>query len=62
MTKIAYIGAGSIQFGPIIVQDILLSEKLCRNGIEIFLMDIELSHLDHVYNHAELIIHMIQMR
>ncbi len=53
MTKIAYIGAGSIQFGPIIVQDILLSEKLCRNGIEIFLMDIELSHLDHVYNHAE---------
>ena len=53
MIKIAYIGAGSIQFGPIIVQDILLSERLCEDGLEFFLMDIELSHLDHVYKHAE---------
>ena len=53
MIKIAYIGAGSIQFGPIIVQDILLSDTLCQNGIELYLMDIELSHLDHVYKHAE---------
>jgi alpha-galactosidase len=34
MIKIAYIGAGSIQFGPIIVQDILLNDTLCKNGIE----------------------------
>ena len=53
MVKIAYIGAGSIQFGPIIVQDILLSEKLCKNGLEIYLMDINLSHLDHVYKHGQ---------
>ena len=28
MIKIAYIGAGSLQFGPIIVQDILMSTTL----------------------------------
>ena len=53
MVKIAYIGAGSLQFGPIIVQDILMSSTLCRNGLEIHLMDIEKSHLDHVIEHAE---------
>ena len=55
MIKIAYIGAGSLQFGPIIVQDILLSDKLCKSGLEIYLMDIELSHLNHVYKHAEFV-------
>ena len=34
MTKIAYIGAGSLQFGPIIVQDILMSSILSKNGLE----------------------------
>ncbi|WP_420601795.1 hypothetical protein [Flagellimonas sp.] len=53
MIKIAYIGAGSLQFGPIIVQDILLSETLCSQGLEIYLMDIEKSHLEHVQKHAE---------
>ncbi|MCL6265982.1 hypothetical protein [Flagellimonas myxillae] len=53
MIKIAYIGAGSIQFGPIIVQDILLSNALCRNGLEIHLMDVEESHLEHVVKHGE---------
>ena len=53
MIKIAYIGAGSLQFGPIIVQDILLSEKLCSKGLEIYLMDIEKDHLTHVHAHAE---------
>ncbi len=53
MTKIAYIGAGSLQFGPIIVQDILMSTKLAKNDLEICLMDIEKSHLDHVMNHGQ---------
>lgn len=53
MIKIAYIGAGSLQFGPIIVQDILLSNSLCKEGIEIHLMDIEPGHLEHVVKHAE---------
>ncbi len=53
MMKIAYIGAGSLQFGPIIVQDILLSDSLCEKGIEIHLMDIKVSHLNHVVKHGE---------
>ncbi|MFS4447378.1 hypothetical protein [Maribacter sp. 2307UL18-2] len=53
MVKIAYIGAGSLQFGPIIVQDILMSTTLCKNGLEIHLMDIEKNHLDHVVKHGE---------
>ena len=53
MIKIAYIGAGSLQFGPVIVQDILMSNTLCQDGLEIHLMDIEKSHLDHVLNHGE---------
>lgn len=52
MVKIAYIGAGSLQFGPVIVQDILMSDVLCQNGLEIQLMDIEKTHLDHVLRHA----------
>ncbi|TMM57139.1 alpha-galactosidase [Maribacter algarum] len=53
MVKIAYIGAGSLQFGPIIVQDILMSTTLCQNGLEIHLMDIEKNHLKHVVKHGE---------
>lgn len=52
MVKIAYIGAGSLQFGPILVQDILMSDVLSQNGLEIHLMDIEKAHLDHVLKHA----------
>ena len=51
-TKIAYIGAGSLQFGPIIVQDILLSDVLHRDGLEIHLMDIEAKHLEVVAKHG----------
>jgi len=53
MIKIAYIGAGSLQFGPIIVQDILMSEILCQNDLEIHLMDIEKDHLSHVVKHGD---------
>ena len=53
MIKIAYIGAGSLQFGPMIVQDILMSNTLSENGLKIFLMDIEKSYLDHVVAHGE---------
>ncbi len=53
MIKIAYIGAGSLQFGPLMVQDILMSKILAQNGLEIHLMDIDKSHLEHVVAHAE---------
>ncbi len=52
MVKIAYIGAGSLQFGPVIVQDILMNDALCKFGLELALMDIERSHLDHVVKHG----------
>ncbi|MDC1331237.1 alpha-glucosidase/alpha-galactosidase, partial [bacterium] len=51
--KIAYIGAGSIQFGPLIIQDILMSDVLCEEGLEIHLMDIERSHLAEVIKHGD---------
>ena len=50
--KIAYIGAGSIQFGPLIIQDILMSDLLCKERLEIHLMDIERSHLTEVIKHG----------
>ena len=53
MVKIAYIGAGSLQFGPLMVQDILLSEILAKNELEIHLMDITLPPLEHTVAHAE---------
>lgn len=53
MVKIAYIGAGSLQFGPMIVQDILMSNVLSADGLEIHLMDIEGSHLAPVLAHCE---------
>ncbi len=53
MIKIAYIGAGSLQFGPLMVQDILMSKILAKNGLEIHLMDIDKSHLEPVVAHAE---------
>ena len=53
MVKIAYIGAGSLQFGPLMVQDILLSEILAKNELEIHLMDINEPHLEHTVAHAE---------
>lgn len=53
MIKIGYIGAGSLQFGPMIVQDILMSNILEENELKIYLMDIEKSHLDHVIEHGQ---------
>lgn len=52
MVKIAYVGAGSLQFGPVIVQDILMSDELTQGGLEIHLMDIEQTHLEHVLKHG----------
>jgi alpha-galactosidase len=52
MIKISYIGAGSIVFGPLIVKDILLSDAICNEGVEISLMDIVAEHLVHVKEKA----------
>lgn len=43
--KIALIGAGSRDFGPSMVRDIILTERLFQHEVEIVLMDIIASHL-----------------
>ena len=50
--KIALIGAGSQQFGPLCVRDILLSEDLEKHGVEIALMDIVADHLADIERYA----------
>ncbi len=53
MIKIGYIGAGSLEFGPKIIQDILMSNIIAKDGLEIHLMDINANHLDHTLEHCE---------
>ena len=43
--KVAFIGAGSRSFGPAVIRDLLLSEALVDQGIELALMDIVPEHL-----------------
>lgn len=43
--KIAYIGAGSLCFGPLIVKDILINDLICSVNPEIVLMDIVAGNL-----------------
>jgi len=53
--KIAYIGAGSLCFGPLIVKDILLSDLICKENPEVVLMDIVADNLIHVREKAEVL-------
>lgn len=39
--KIAVVGAGSREFGPAIVADILLSDAICQSGLVLSLMDLQ---------------------
>lgn len=50
--KIALIGAGSRNFAPLSVRDILLSEPLRQRGVEIVLMDIVADHLVEIEQYA----------
>jgi len=50
--KIALIGAGSRNFAPLSVRDILLSEPLRERGVEIVLMDIVAEHLTEIEQYA----------
>ncbi len=51
--KIVLVGAGSREFGPASIRDILLSEPLCDGGIEIALVDIDPSGLPRAHAYAE---------
>lgn len=43
--KVAFIGAGSRSFGPAVIRDLLLSDALVDQGVELSLMDIVPEHL-----------------
>lgn len=51
--KIVLVGAGSREFGPATIRDILLSDALCDNGIEIALVDIDPSGLPETATYAK---------
>ncbi len=51
--KIVLVGAGSREFGPASVRDLLLSDPLCASGLEIVLMDLDASELPRMQRYAE---------
>ena len=51
--KIVLVGAGSREFGPASIRDILLSDTLCHGGIEIALVDTDPSGLPRTQAYAE---------
>ena len=51
--KIVLVGAGSREFGPATIRDVVLSDLLCDRGIEIALVDIDPSGLPRTQTYAE---------
>lgn len=51
--KIVLVGAGSREFGPATIRDILLSDALCDSGVDIALVDIDPSGLPETATYAE---------
>ena len=51
--KIVLVGAGSREFGPATIRDILLSNHLNRKDLEVVLMDISEKELPHHYDYAK---------
>ena len=51
--KIVLVGAGSREFGPATIRDILLSDPLCDGGIEIALVDTDPSGLPRTQAYAD---------
>ncbi len=51
--KIVLVGAGSREFGPASIRDLLLSDPLCENGLDIVLMDLDASELPRMQRYAE---------
>ena len=51
--KIVLVGAGSREFGPATIRDLLLSDPLCDSGIEIALVDTDPSGLPRAHSYAE---------
>ena len=45
--KIVIVGAGSRSFGPAMISDVLLNDALCKEGVDLALMDISAENLAH---------------
>ena len=50
--RIVLVGAGSYEFGPATIRDILLSDPICDNDLEVVLMDIGEEALESVLDYA----------
>lgn len=50
--KIALVGAGSREFGPATVADILLSDLICERNLHLSLMDLDASALERTHAYA----------
>ena len=51
--KIVLVGAGSREFGPASIRDLLLSDALCESGLDIVLMDLDASELPRMKAYAQ---------
>ena len=51
--RIVLVGAGSREFGPASIRDVLLSDPLCDRELSIVLVDIDASELDRTRAYAE---------
>ncbi|MCY4645648.1 MAG: hypothetical protein OXE73_02000 [Gammaproteobacteria bacterium] len=51
--KVVLVGAGSREFGPASIRDLLLSDALCESGLDIVLMDLDASELPRMKAYAE---------
>ncbi len=51
--KVVLVGAGSREFGPASIRDLLLSDPLCETGLDIVLMDLDASELPRMKGYAK---------
>ncbi|WP_419950407.1 alpha-galactosidase [Candidatus Palauibacter sp.] len=51
--KIVLVGAGSREFGPASIRDLLLSDPLCDHGLDIVLVDLDASELERTRAYAD---------
>ena len=51
--KIVLVGAGSREFGPASIRDLLLSDPLCGRGLNIVLVDLDASELERTRAYAD---------
>ncbi|MEJ2320534.1 MAG: hypothetical protein P8Y21_14515, partial [Gemmatimonadales bacterium] len=51
--KITIVGAGSREFGPATVADVLLSDPICERDLALTLMDLDASSVERTRTYAQ---------